>query len=212
MEQLTRGLVPGTLGPAVPRPEGDCTPAAPGMWAACSTWEPELEAPLGTSWVNGKRPTPCILHLHLLPLTSALLPVHHPFLASNSAQSSCWAISGERGAGHWLFLRGRAVMMSVIFASGLMMSHQPENPRALGPLLLLAQPLPAPPPRFGSPDSALDPHSVSLTRKLGSGRPMDFPTSVLNPLRQEGKVLLWSFLSFLRVSTGPPKHPEGPCP
>lgn len=144
----------GHWGPAVPRPQGDCTPASPGMWAAWSTWEPELEAPLGTSRVNGKHPTPRVLHLHLLPLTSALLPVRHPFLASNSAQSSCWAIRGERGAGHWLFLRGKAVMMSVIIASGLMMSHQPENPRALGP--------PSPPgsASASTPHPALAPQTV----------------------------------------------------
>ena len=95
----------GRWGPAVPWPQGDCTPASPQNCAAWSTWEPELEGPLGTSRVNGKCPTPRVLHVHLLLLTSAFLLVLPASLASSSAQSDCWAIKGERGVGYWLFLR-----------------------------------------------------------------------------------------------------------
>ena len=85
-------------------------------------------------------------------------------------------------------------MVSVVTAAGLMLSHQPENPEPWDPLLLMAQPLsaahPLPPHHFSSPNSALDPRSVSLTRRLQSGWPQDFPTSGSNPLSQEGGVLL----------------------
>ena len=94
----------GRWGPAVPWPQGDCTSASPWMWAAWSTWEPELEGPLGTSRVNGKHPSPRALHVHLL-LTSAFPRVLCPSLASSGAQSNCWAIRGESGVGCGLFPR-----------------------------------------------------------------------------------------------------------
>ena len=156
----------------------------------------ELEAPLGTSRVNGKRPTPCVLHLHLLPLTSALLPVHHTFLASNSAQSSWWAISRERGAGHWLFLRGRAVMMSVIFASGLMMSHQPENPRALGPPFPPGSASASTPTSLWLPRQCSRPTFCVSHKEAGVRKATGFPHFSLEPVTPGGKgfIVVISFL------------------
>lgn len=135
----------------------------PGMRAARPTWEPELEGHLGTSWSNGRPPLP-----EFFTSPSFHSPLHFSLYCTPPPQFPVtphyWAI--KKGKGCWplaVSQRGRAVIMSVVVATGLMMSHQPENPRAVRP----------PSPPASAPQTMLHSHVLPLSqRRRGSGRPL----------------------------------------
>ena len=117
-------LCPGVRAIVCPLYQGCEQPGPLGNLSRRVIWEPagQMES------LHSQSSLPVSFHSPLHFSLSSTPPPQFP------VTPCCWTI--KEGMGCWplaVSQRGRAVIMSVVVAAGLMMSHQPENPRAVGP-------------------------------------------------------------------------------